>query len=63
MLGADGKPRPELFVQDGLHLNEAGYTLWNALLRPLLEGADDGGNRANQIGALKHIGGIWRQMV
>jgi lysophospholipase L1-like esterase len=36
MLGADGKPRPELFVKDGLHLSEAGYRLWAELLKPHL---------------------------
>jgi lysophospholipase L1-like esterase len=36
MLGWDEKPRPELFVADGLHLTPAGYELWSALLRPLL---------------------------
>lgn len=33
MLGADGRPRPELFIDDGLHLNEAGYRLWSGILR------------------------------
>ena len=28
MLGSDGLPRPELFKEDGLHMNEAGYALW-----------------------------------
>lgn len=37
MLGADGKPRAELFREDGLHLDEEGYKLWSGLLRPLLE--------------------------
>ena len=36
MLGPDGKPRPELFRRDGLHLNEKGYSLWAALLRPVI---------------------------
>ena len=36
MLGSDGRPRPELFVQDGLHLSAEGYRIWNAALRPLL---------------------------
>lgn len=37
MLGADGKPRGELFREDGLHLNAAGYKLWAELLRPTLD--------------------------
>jgi lysophospholipase L1-like esterase len=36
MLGKDGKPRPELFKQDGLHLNDEGYKLWADLVRPHL---------------------------
>ena len=36
MLGADGKPRPELFVEDGLHLTDAGYDTWADVLKPLL---------------------------
>jgi len=36
MIGTDGKPKPELFVKDGLHLNVAGYKLWNSLLTPIL---------------------------
>ncbi len=37
MLDKDGKPRPELFVKDMLHLNEEGYRLWTALLKPHLK--------------------------
>ena len=37
MLGSDGKPRPELFKDDGLHVNEKGYALWTSILKPLLE--------------------------
>ena len=37
MLGADGKPRPELFVEDQLHLSPSGYRLWASLLRGALE--------------------------
>lgn len=36
MLGADGQPRPELFVEDDLHLNAAGYALWTRIIRPYL---------------------------
>ena len=32
MLGADGRPRPELFRDDKLHMTPAGYTLWRQLL-------------------------------
>lgn len=37
MLGTDGKPRPELFVKDNLHLNTAGYELWRETVRPFLK--------------------------
>lgn len=37
MLGKDGKPRPELFLKDGLHLNEQGYKIWADAIRPLLK--------------------------
>lgn len=37
MLGSDGKPRPELFAKDGLHLNEQGYALWADVVKPSLE--------------------------
>ena len=36
MLGDDGKPRAELFIQDGLHLSRAGYALWTSILRPYI---------------------------
>jgi lysophospholipase L1-like esterase len=36
MLGDDGQPRPDLFVKDNLHMNEAGYKVWNDLVRPHL---------------------------
>lgn len=36
MLGPDGSPRGELFREDGLHLNEAGYQLWTEVIRPYL---------------------------
>jgi lysophospholipase L1-like esterase len=37
MLGEDGKPRSEIFQNDGLHLNDQGYRLWYGMLAPLLE--------------------------
>lgn len=39
MLGADGKPRPELFRKDGLHMEAAGYDIWNKMLKPYVEAA------------------------
>jgi len=39
-LGADGKPREELFVEDHMHPNHAGYELRAQILRPIL-GAPD----------------------
>jgi lysophospholipase L1-like esterase len=35
-IGADGKPRPELLVEDGLHLTPEGYKVWTAALKPHL---------------------------
>ena len=30
----DGKPRPELFVEDNLHLSAKGYQLWRSVIAP-----------------------------
>ncbi len=37
MIGADGQPRKELLLDDGLHMTPAGYKIWNDALRPLLQ--------------------------
>lgn len=37
-LGADGKPRPELFVKDELHLSSAGYEIWKTAVKNALGG-------------------------
>ncbi len=37
MLNAQGEPRPELFVKDMLHLNEAGYAVWKPLVAAALK--------------------------
>jgi lysophospholipase L1-like esterase len=42
MLGADGKPKAELFQKDGLHMSPAGYAIWNKKLRPYVEAAASG---------------------
>jgi lysophospholipase L1-like esterase len=36
LLGEDGLPREALFEKDRLHLNAAGYEVWNGVLAPLL---------------------------
>jgi lysophospholipase L1-like esterase len=36
MLGPNGRPRGELFVDDSLHMNVRGYALWRDLLMPIL---------------------------
>ena len=30
---AQGNPRPELYIQDQLHLNSAGYMIWNGMFK------------------------------
>lgn len=37
MIGEDGLPRKELFAKDGLHLNEAGYKVWNKVMAPFFK--------------------------
>lgn len=36
MLGADGKPKPDIFLQDNLHMNARGYAIWTEIVRPYL---------------------------
>lgn len=36
MLDADGKPRAELFGEDGLHMNRRGYDIWRTVVAPYL---------------------------
>ena len=37
MQDSAGQLRSDLFLKDGLHLNEAGYKVWAEQLRPLLK--------------------------
>lgn len=37
VLGPDGKPLPELFQKDGLHLSPAGYEKWTAIVKSAIE--------------------------
>jgi len=36
MLGPDGKPMPDIFLQDNLHMNPKGYAIWKKSLEPYL---------------------------
>ncbi len=36
MILNDGKADPNLFVEDGLHMNENGYLVWKELVKPVL---------------------------
>ena len=48
MLGEDGQPRAELFVKDNLHMNAAGYELWNALVGAALESKNEEARMNNE---------------
>ena len=37
MLGADGKPLPDIYIADGLHMNAKGYQIWRENLLPFLK--------------------------
>jgi len=39
MLDVEGKPRADLLLEDGLHLNEEGYRIWTSILTPRLADA------------------------
>jgi lysophospholipase L1-like esterase len=34
MLGPNGRPKPELFIADSLHMTPAGYAIWRAQVAP-----------------------------
>lgn len=40
MLDSEGKPRPELYVADRLHLNAKGYAIWTSIIGPYLGPAE-----------------------
>jgi lysophospholipase L1-like esterase len=50
MLTPAGRPRPELFLPDSLHMTPAGYALWTRRVRPRIEprGAPAGGRRSTR---------------
>jgi hypothetical protein len=37
MLGPDGKPKPDIFVKDNLHMNPKGYAIWTPIVREFLK--------------------------
>lgn len=37
MLNADGSVKPELFVEDKLHMNARGYEIWQRIMKPVLK--------------------------
>ena len=37
MLGANGEPKPEIFLEDKLHMNERGYAIWREVLAKYLK--------------------------
>jgi lysophospholipase L1-like esterase len=43
MLDDSGQPIPEIFLDDGLHMNAKGYALWKKILEPFLLKGSDGG--------------------
>jgi hypothetical protein len=45
MLGADGKPPRDLFVQDLLHMTPKGYGIWTSVVRPVLMDREGGRER------------------
>jgi len=36
LLGRNGRPRPELYVADGIHMTPAGYEIWDRIVGPVL---------------------------
>lgn len=36
MLGPDGRPRPDIFLSDNLHMNPKGYAIWKEIVGPYL---------------------------
>lgn len=43
LLGDDGRPRPEMYLEDRLHLTARGYDAWRSRLIPVLQAAEASG--------------------
>ena len=41
MLQKNGKPNSDIFIQDGIHLNNKGYDIWKSVIQEFLHGTDD----------------------
>ena len=37
MLGPDGRPKPDIYVSDRLHMNAKGYSIWQSIIGPYLD--------------------------
>ena len=37
MLGPDGEPMADIFIEDNLHMNAKGYAIWQKIIEPYLE--------------------------
>ncbi len=37
MIGADGKPNPDIYAPDKLHMNPKGYAIWTEIVKPFLK--------------------------
>jgi lysophospholipase L1-like esterase len=37
LMGADGRPNPAFYAENGLNLNERGYAAWTEAVRPVIE--------------------------
>lgn len=36
MLGSNGKPLPDIFIEDNLHMNAKGYAIWQKIIEPYI---------------------------
>lgn len=36
MLGTNGQPMPDIFIEDNLHMNAKGYAIWQKIIEPYL---------------------------
>ncbi|MFZ9160849.1 MAG: hypothetical protein ACO206_09310, partial [Aquirufa sp.] len=40
LIGADGKPRAELFIPGDIHMLPAGYAVWKSVIAPVIVPAE-----------------------